>query len=52
MKVHGVRMVASIAKMNTDAVAFRGSNRGTRDAPVIGPGRKLNARDDFDVFIE
>ena len=52
MEVHGVRMIAAIAEMDADAVAFGGADCGARDAAVIRPGRIFDAWNDFDVFIQ
>ncbi len=52
VKVHGVWMVTSIAELDANAVAFRGSQCGAGNPAVIGPGGKFNARKNFNIFIE
>src|SRR5215207_1974367 len=52
MEMHGMWMVASVAKLDTDSVAFCGTKRWTGDPAVIGPGRELDPWDNLNVFIE
>jgi hypothetical protein len=42
VKVDGVRMIAAIAKMYSNAITFGSPDRGTWDPAIIGPGRELN----------
>src|SRR5215207_725340 len=52
VEVDRVRMVAPITKVNTNTVTFGGSDGGTRDSSVIGPGRKLDPRKNFNILIK
>ena len=52
MKMHGVRMVASVAEVDANAVTLGGSQGRPGDPAVIGPGGEFDAGDDFDIFVE
>ena len=47
-----MRMIAAVAEMDADAVAFGGANGGARDAAVIRPCRVFDAWHNFYVFIQ
>src|SRR6266508_1244438 len=52
MKVHRVRMITSVAEVDSNMVAFRGSKGRTGNSAVICPRRKLDPRNNLDIFIE
>src|SRR6266508_4828101 len=52
VKVHRVRMIAPIAKVDSNTVSFRSSNCGAGNSSVICPRRKFNARYNFYIFVE
>ena len=47
-----VRMVASVAKVNADTVAFGGAERWTGDSSVIRPCGEFDPGHDLNIFVE
>ncbi len=52
MEMDRVRMGAGIDEVDAQPFAFDASQRRSGDAALIGPGRKKNARRDFDFLVD
>ena len=45
-------MVAAVAEMDANPIAFCGSDCRSWDPSIVRPGREFNTGNDFDIFIE
>jgi hypothetical protein len=51
VEVDRVGVLGAVAEPDPKPLALTGSQRGRRDAAVVGPGRKLDARCDFHLLV-
>ena len=52
VEVDRVRMLGAVAEPDPKPLALARPQRRRRDAPVVGPGRELDARRDLDLLVD